>query len=210
MTFQTSILGAPASVTGYLANAAQDALTLYRSGAEIYGQGELAGPLYALEFGCVRIGRFTTEGKRQVCSFCFAGDVFGWEEDDEHRFFAEAIGESGIRLLRPHRDGDASSKLMPLVVKSLTRSQEHLLVLARTNVHERLAAFLCNLAERQGRGSLVRLPMQRADIADYLGVSFETISRVLRRFKDEKLIHMPDKHSIEILELRKLKDMCTY
>jgi CRP/FNR family nitrogen fixation transcriptional regulator len=211
MTFQNSLAQPGAGglrAAAYLATVAQDALSIYQHASEIYGQGEPAGPLYAIEFGCVRIGRFTVDGRRQVCGFCFAGDVFGWESDDEHHFFAEAIGDTGVRVLRPNRDLEASAKLFPLALQTLVRFQEHLLVLGRTSVDERLAAFLCDLIERQGDPKHIKLPMQRSDIGDYLGVSFETISRVLRRFRDQKLISVPDTHSVEILDLGGVQYLC--
>lgn len=198
----------PAGTVLYLAEAAQDALSIYHGGSEIYGQGEPTGPLYAVEFGCVRIGRFTAEGKRQVCDFSFGGDVFGWEGDSEHRFFAEAVGVTGIRALRPNRDAEAAAKLFPLVIQSLTRFQEHLLVLGRISADERLAAFLCELSIRQGEEFHIELPMTRSDIGDYLGISFETVSRILRRFKDQGLIRVPDIHSIEILDYAGLEALC--
>lgn len=211
MTFQYAFAQRTAGRQGSvpdLSSVAQDALSIYHCGAEIYGQGEASGPLFLLEFGCVRIGRFTADGRRQVCGFCFAGDVFGWESDTEHRFFAEATGEVGVRILRPHRDHEAPAKLFPLALQSLTRFQEHVLVLGRTSVDERFAAFICDLIDRQGDARLVRLPMQRSDIGDYLGVSFETVSRILRRFKDQGLIRVPDTHSIEIRDLDGIEALC--
>ncbi|MNW03170.1 Nitrogen fixation regulation protein FixK [compost metagenome] len=87
------------------------------------------------------------------------------------------------------------------MLKSLRRIQEHLLVLGGTKVDERLADFLCEMAERQGDECLVRLPMPRSDVGDYLGVSFETVSRILRRFKERGIIRIPDTHSVEILDM---------
>lgn len=210
MTFQNNLVlsgDADIRIAGYLARVAQDALTIYYRGSEIYGQGEPAGLLYAVDFGCIRLGRFTADGRRQICGFCFAGDVFGWESDREHRFFAEAVDDTSVRILRPGRDSEASTKLFPLAVETLTRFQEHLLMLGRTSVDERLAGFLCDLAERQGGGTSVRLPMQRSDIGDYIGVTLETVSRVLRRFKDQGLISMPDVHSVEILDVGGLESV---
>lgn len=191
----------------YLTRRALDALSIYRASNEIYGQGEPSGSLYRVEFGCVRIGRVTADGRRQLCSFCFPGDVFGWESDDEHHFFAEAVQETGIRILRPSRDSEAPTKLFPLVLKSMRRIQEHLLVLGGTKVDERLAAFLCEMVEQQGDDCLVRLPMPRSDIGDYLGVSFETVSRILRRFKEKGIVRIPDTHSVEILDMDSLREL---
>lgn len=201
--FDATRLDAP----GHLAGFAQDAMSVYHHGSEIYGQGEAAGLLYVVEFGCVRLGRFTADGRRQVSGFCFAGDIFGWESSDEHRFFAEAIGDVGVRVLRRNRDQEATSKLFPYVLEALARFQQHLVVLGRTSVDERLAWFLCDLAERQGNRKRVKLPMQRSDIGDYLGVTFETVSRVLRRFKDLGLIAVPDIHTVDILNSGELAEI---
>lgn len=184
-----------------------NALSIYRANNEIFGQGEPSGALYSVGFGCVRIGRVTADGRRQICGFCFPGDVFGWEGDDEHHFFAEAVEESGIRVLRPSRDALASEKLFSLVLRSLRRIQDHLLALGGTKVDERLADFLCEMAERQGDDCLVRLPMPRSDIGDYLGVSFETVSRILRRLKERGIVRIPDTHSVEILDLDSLLEI---
>lgn len=209
MTFQKNPVqsaSADARSAGHLASVA-DALTIYYRGSEIYGQGEPSGLLYAVDFGCVRLGRFTADGRRQICGFCFAGDVFGWESDREHRFFAEAVEDAGVRILRPRRDSEASARLLPLALETVTHLQKHLLMLGRTSVDERLAGFLCDLAERQGGGRSVKLPMQRSDIGDYLGVTLETVSRVLRRFKDQGLIRMLDIHSVEIQAVGLMEDI---
>ena len=210
MTFQFSHHPAqPAeAVTSVLAASAQDALSIYHDGSEVYGQGEASGPLYVVEFGCIRLGRITADGRRQVCGFCFRGDVFGWESDAEHHFFAEAVGDAGVRVLRPNRDSEAPAKLFPVILQSMRRFQEHLLVLGRHSADERLAAFICDLAERQDDESMIALPMQRSDVADYLGLTIETVSRVLRRFKNSRLVEVPNTHSIAILDLDGLRAVC--
>jgi CRP/FNR family nitrogen fixation transcriptional regulator len=95
------------------------------------------------------------------------------------------------------------------MLKSLRRFEQHLIVLRGTRVDERLAAFLCQLSERQDGESLVQLPMPRSDIGDYLGVSLETVSRILRRFKDRGIIRTPDTHSVEILDWQRLQNLCS-
>lgn len=206
--FALSHHSAAPDAAGILASMAQDALSVYRDGSEVYGQGELSGPLYLIEFGCVRVGRVNPEGHRYVCGFCFAGDVFGWESEGEHQFFAEAVGATGVRVLRPNRDADAPAKLYPVILQSMKRFQEHLLVLAKHSADARLAAFICDLADRQGDETQVYLPMQRTDMADYLGLTIETVSRALRRLKDTGLITVPNSHSIAILDPAGLQEVC--
>jgi CRP/FNR family nitrogen fixation transcriptional regulator len=187
-----------------------DALSVYHKRAEVFGQGEPSGPLYSVAFGCVRIGRVTLDGKRQICGFCLPGDVFGWESEGEHRFFAEAACETGIRVLRPNRERDASLKLLPMALESLARFQEHLIVLGKNRVDERFAAFLVDLNERIGVGNRILLPMPRSDVADFLGVSIETVSRVLRRFIDTGILIVPDTHSIIVRDARRLAELAAH
>src|SRR5690349_6801218 len=89
------------AVRGLLAKSLPGTTTFYPVDATIFAQGEAAGPLYLVEFGTVRICRVTADGRRQITSFCFAGDVFGLEAGDEHESYAESVDGAGIRILRP-------------------------------------------------------------------------------------------------------------
>ena len=191
-----------------LAHTRPAAVTHYPEDAIIYAQGEAAGHLYLVEYGAVRIYRLTTDGRRQISAFHFAGEVFGFEADTEHHFYAESIDGAGIRILRPTSGEQMADSVLPLALRSLTRAQEHLLVLGRQNASEKLAAFLLDLADRQDAEELIELPMQRADIADYLGLTFETVSRILRKLKDAHIINVPSVKQIEILNIAALEDLC--
>jgi CRP/FNR family nitrogen fixation transcriptional regulator len=169
------------------------AVTFYPEGAVIYAQGDKAGPLYFVDFGTVRICRMSADGRRQITSFHVAGEVFGFEASDEHDFYAESVDGAGVRVLRS---------------TSLARTQNHLMVLGRRNANERMAALLLDLNERQGGGPIVHLPMQRNDIADYLGITFETVSRILRCLKDQHIVKLHAVNEIEILDHEALEDMC--
>jgi len=207
---QTSTMPHPLhpELPALLAQARPCAVTLYDANAVIYAQGEAAGPLYLVEFGAVRIYRLTADGRRQISAFHFAGEVFGFESDNEHHFYAESIDGAGIRVLRPSGGGHLADNLLPLALRSLTRAQEHLLVLGRQNACERLAAFLMDLAERQETEVFIDLPMQRSDIADYLGLTFETVSRILRKLKEAGIIRLPSTKQIEVLDLAALEGLC--
>jgi CRP/FNR family nitrogen fixation transcriptional regulator len=181
--------------------------TFYPAGAEIYAQGEKCGNLYRVEFGAVRIYRLLADGRRQISAFHLTGETFGFEADDTHHFFAEAISATGIRILRPSRDKDLSMELLPIALKGLVRAQEHLLVLGRQNAIERIAAFLTDLAERQGGLRKIELPMSRADIGDYLGLTIETVSRVLTKLKHKDIIRLPNLRSVEVVKWQTLHDL---
>lgn len=184
------------------------AVTLFPPDAVIYAQGETAGPLYLVEFGTVRLCRLTADGRRLVSAFHTAGEVFGFEAGSEHDSYAESVDGAGIRVLRASCGQQPTGSMLLLALKSLARTQNHLMVLGRRNANERMAALLLDLAERQGDGKLVHLPMQRNDIADYLGITFETVSRILRVLKDQGVIRLRSISDIEILDLAALEDMC--
>lgn len=180
--------------------------SFFAPGAEIYAQGETCAGLYRIEFGAVRVYRLLADGRRQISAFHLAGETFGFEAGSVHHFFAEAICATGIRILRGSKH-DLPDRLLPLALESLVRAQEHLLVLGRHNAVERIAAFLTDMAERQGGLQQVELPMSRADIGDYLGLTIETVSRVLSKLKQKGIIRLPSLRSVEILKWKALHDL---
>jgi CRP/FNR family transcriptional regulator, nitrogen fixation regulation protein len=198
----------PASVSELLTAMQPAAITLYDADAAIYNLGDAAGPLYLVEFGTVRVCRLTADGRRQITAFYTAGDVFGFEAGAEHESYAESVDAAGIRVLRSSTGHEPTGSILMLALKSLARTQNHLMVLGRRTANERMASLLVDLAERQADDTAVHLPMQRNDIADYLGITFETVSRILRTFKDQGIIRLRSISDIEILDLRALEDMC--
>ena len=133
--------------------------------------------------------------------------MFGFEADSVHHFFAEAMCATAVQILRASPKDDLSSELLPMALKGLVRAQEHLLVVGRQNAVERIAAFLADMAERQGGLRQFELPMSRADIADYLGLTIETVSRVFSRLKQKGVIRTPSLRGVEIVKWQTLHDM---
>lgn len=191
-----------------MAQASVGGIDFYPTDAVIYAQGDKAGPLYLVEFGTVRICRMTADGRRQINTFHFAGDVFGLEAGDEHQCYAESVDGAGIRVLRA-MPGDAfAQRLLGLALRGLARVQEHLLLLGRMNANEKVATFLLDLLNRQESASTIALQMQRSDIADYLGLTFETVSRVFRILKDRSIIRLNSVDRIEVLDHDALTELC--
>jgi len=197
-----------ADVSDLLSAMQPAAVTFYPAEASIYGEGDAAGQLYLVEFGTIRICRMTADGRRQITAFHMAGEVFGFEAGDEHQSYAESVDGAGLRVLRPSASGQAAGSLLLLALRSLARTQNHLMVLGRRNAQERMAALLLDLSERQGDAGSVHLAMQRNDIADYLGITFETVSRILRTFKDQHIVRLRSISEIEIRDRTALEDMC--
>lgn len=174
-------------------------VSLHGADGEIYVQGERAGALYQIEFGAVRLYRLLADGRRQISAFHLAGEVFGFESGDTHHFFAEAICPTGLRVIRPAPGADMSRELLPLALKGLVRAQEHLLVLGRQSAVERVAAFLLDMAERQGGLETFDLPMSRTDIGDYLGLTIETVSRVISQLRVKGIIRLKSLRTVELI-----------
>ncbi len=187
-------------VRALLAQSQPGAVSFYPTDAMIYAEGDAAGPLYLVEFGTVRICRLTADGRRQITSFCYAGDVFGLEDGDEHQSYAESVDGAGLRTLRPADTAGFAQRLLGLALRRFARVQKHLVLLGRLSASEKMAQFLLDLLDRQNSDDIVNLPMQRNDIADYLGMTFETVSRVLRVLKDRQLIRLNSVEQIEVLD----------
>lgn len=205
MLIQTKFRNHHGAEDGILAFSQPSAVSLYEAGATVYGQGDPVGQLYMVEFGTVRLCRVSADGRRQISAFYFAGEVFGFESGDQRHFYAEAVDSAGIRLLRPSDNNQFNQSMLKVALESLIRAQEHLMVLGRQNSMEKVAAFLLDLAERQKTDRIVDLSMQRADIADYLGLSLETVSRILTKLKCAGTIRIPHVKHIELLDFDELE-----
>ena len=174
------------------------------------GRAGYQGPCAtALAPQCGAFGTLSRRGRAgsRKSGLALAGEVFGFEADGTHHFFAEAIGATGVRVLRLSTMNGVSDKLLPLALQSLVRAQEHLLVLGRQQAVERVAAFLMDMAERQGGLDHFELPMSRMDIADYLGLTIETVSRVFTKLKDKGVIRLPGLRSVEVLKWQALRGL---
>lgn len=194
-------------VQGLLTQSQPGAVSFYPVDAMIYAQGDETGPLYLVEFGTVRVCQLTPDGRRQITSFCYAGDVFGLEPGTEHEFYAESVDGAGIRVLRPANAAGFAQKMLSLALRRFAKMQAHLVLLGRLSANEKMARFLCGLLDQQESDDMINLPMQRADIADYLGLTFETVSRVLRVLKDKGLIRVTSVDRIEVLDADTLRDL---
>jgi CRP/FNR family nitrogen fixation transcriptional regulator len=150
---------------------------------EIYGEDEPAEYLYQVISGAVRTYRMLDDGRRQIGGFYLPGDIFGVEAGDTHLSSAEAICDVQILVVkrsavmaRAEHEKDLAKQLWTLTVRELQRVQEHSLVLIKS-AEERVAGFLIEMAGRSSNGAAIELPMSRQDIADYLGLTIETVSR---------------------------------
>jgi CRP/FNR family transcriptional regulator, nitrogen fixation regulation protein len=171
--------------------------------AEIYGENEPAEYLYKVVSGTVRTYKVLVDGRRQIGAFHLPGDIFGLETGDVHTFSAEAITEckiivikrSTVMALAARDNNNVARQMWGLTARELRRLQEHSLVLIKS-AEERVAGFLLEMADRVPSGGAVELPMSRQDIADYLGLTIETVSRTLKHLEDAAAIEVPKRRRI--------------
>ncbi|MBP2234915.1 CRP/FNR family nitrogen fixation transcriptional regulator [Sinorhizobium kostiense] len=180
----------------------------YKAGREIYAEGDLNDKCYQVSTGAVRVYRLLSDGRRQVVSFHLPGEMFGFEAGTDHSFFAEAITDTTLAVFGRRHMQERSRDLLALALAGMARAQQHLLVIGRQCAVERIAAFLVDLCERQGGGRLLRLPMSRQDIADYLGLTIETVSRVMTKLKARSVIALRDARTVDIMRLDALRSLC--
>lgn len=161
----------------------------------IYQDGDAAEYFFRLASGLVRTCTFLGDGRRQIDSFYGPEDVFGLEIGGEHHLHAEAARDCAVVLYR-RRDLDrmaANSELFSRqlwlhAMRGLTRAREHSIILGRRCALEKVAAFLIERAAHARERDEIVLPMTRRDIADYLGLTLETISRMLTELQERNLI----------------------
>lgn len=186
----------------------RSAVTTYTAGTEIYVPGALADNFYEVEYGAVRLHRLLTDGRRQVVAFYLAGETFGFEADRRHTLFAEAIVATGVRTISPGTGEMSAHHVLKLALQAVQRAQEHLTVVGRQTAVERIAGFLVDMAERQGNLEHFDLPMSRLDIADYLGITIETVSRVFAKLRNSRLITLKTVRSVKINNMEALASLC--
>ncbi len=175
---------------------------MFGANEEIYGEDEPAEFVYKLVSGAVRTYKILSDGRRQIGAFYLPGDVFGLEVGKVHQFAAEAIGKAVVRVVRrsaivslAERDCDVARELWTFTARELHRVQEHMMLLVKS-AQQRVASFLLEMSERLATSDSMQLPMSRQDIADYLGLTIETVSRTMSQLVSESAIDLPSSRRI--------------
>lgn len=187
-------------------------------GDKIFSDGQEMHALFAIRSGTFKTFTVNEQGEEQITGFHLAGDLLGFDAiaDTEHKSFAQALETSMVCEI-PYDNLDTLSNTMPKLKKQVLRlmsneirtDQEMLTLLNRKNAEQRVATFLVSLSERYHARGLsaaeFRLTMTRSDIGNYIGLTVETISRLLNRFHKNGLIKVDGK-LISILDIDQLTD----
>jgi CRP/FNR family transcriptional regulator, anaerobic regulatory protein len=170
---------------------------------------------YRIVSGTVRLYQSIADGRRQVIDFLSHGDCFGLTGMECHTYSVEAV--SRVIMIRYPRhllegavqsDAGLARRLFRLACAELGRAQEQMLLLGRKTAEERIASFLLRLVAASGEGAgqpVVTLTMSRLDIADHLGLTIETVSRTLSRFKRDGLIDLLSRQEIALRRMDRIQ-----
>jgi CRP-like cAMP-binding protein len=181
----------------------------------LFFEGDKQSHVYLVKAGAVCLYRMLRNGRRQVIGFKLPGEFIALGNDGRHGCSAEAIGATELRsfqslVFQGAAAGDARFllKLYQSVAQDLARTQEQALSVGQRDAEGSVAAFLLNVEARtagETPGAFLSLPMSRADIADFLSLSLETISRVLTGFKRMRLIDLSGRRGLRLVDRKALR-----
>jgi len=186
----------------------------YKRDEEIYGEGEPADYVYQVMSGSVRSYKLLSDGRRQIGAFHLPGDVFGLESGANHRLTAEAIVDTTVRLVKRRSLEQAAGtdvlvarNLWTMTAGDLRHAEDHMLLLGRKTAIERVATFLLEMDRRLAVTGMMALPMCRRDIADYLGLTLETVSRTLSQLHSQGILGFSGARQIVLRNRQRLHTM---
>lgn len=185
-------------------------------GQAVFWEGDDAGYVFQVEDGMLRALRLLADGRRVIVGFLHPGDLLGVSVKDRYLYTVEAITEVRLRRYPRRRFEDdvarqphLRNQLFSKLCDEMTAAQDQAVLLSRRSADEKVANFLLFMArDRDGEQTdFVDLPMTRLDIADYLNMTIETVSRTVTKFASNGIIAAPDRRSIIILKRHMLQSI---
>jgi CRP/FNR family transcriptional regulator len=180
-------------------------------------EGSKAEHFFNITGGTARLFKLLPDGRRQITGFAGLGDFLGLAVSKTYGFSAEAVEKLRLcRFSRPkmhvllHDFPEMEKRLLETAGNELVAAQEQMLLLGRKTARERLASFLMLRSRGDGchtPSPRIRLPMTRSDIADYLGLTIETVSRTFTRLRSEGIISLPGISEVEVLDRARLQSL---
>lgn len=198
--------------------ATKQQVQVYEAHEPLFCEWDDAGFVYEVLEGVVCCYRLCGDGRRQVLSFCYPGDLIGLVQGDFHRYSSEVLTPARIRriprsmLLKTAKERpELGQKLLRFATSELAVMQDHFALLGRKMAVEKVASFLLGIANRhisEGDTTVTfQLPMTRVDIADYLGLTLETVSRSMTKLKIAGAIDLPQSSTVVIRDIFRLEDL---
>jgi CRP/FNR family transcriptional regulator len=211
-----------AALCGTLSAEEFERLTALRCHAElpadftVFREGDVAEHLYSVSAGTMKLYKLLSDGRRQIIGFLFPGDLFGLPNDGGYAYTAETVTDCQVCRFSARKFSQLADRIPRLeqrmlskAMRDLVAAQDQMVLLGRKSAREKLATFLLKLSRRRQERGLpagpVDLPMSRADIADYLGLTIETVSRTFTQFKREGVIALPSHDQAVIADPKALE-----
>lgn len=177
-------------------------------------EGQSADAVFNIVSGCAKVSKMLPDGRQQIVGFLLSGDFVGLAIDDTYSYTVEAVTE--VTACRVARGGmrdllqaypAMERKLRQVASNELAIAQEQMLALGRKTALERVATFLLQMATRTGSIDRLRLPMTRTEIADYLGLTIETVSRTFTRLRRDEVIALEGAHIVHLRDVVALREV---
>jgi len=188
----------------------------FTPGQSVFFEGDPADHVYNITGGMLRLSKLLSDGRRQITGFLLPGDFLGFIRGDNYSFAAEAVTQANLcrfslgdfmDLL--DRFPKLEKRLLERASNELAEAQDQMLLLGRKSPKEKLASFLVRMAERQARAlgpsKELRLAMGRNDIADYLGLTIETVSRCFTQLRKDKILALPESNIVIVKDGTRLR-----
>ena len=190
------------------------AVVRFAEGHEIFAEGDAPEAFFKVVTGVVRVCKFLSDGRRQIEAFHVAGEIFGLELGEDRLLCSEAVSDCTLVSYRrrsietlAQNDENITRQLFRYAMQNLAHAQGHSLLLGRRGASEKMASFLLSQAEHSADGRTVTLAMTRQDIADYLGLTIETVSRSLSLFERKGVIALANTRELRLENVEALEDL---
>ncbi len=194
--------------------------TRYRKGQTIVCEGETAERLFRVLRGVVRAYKMLPDGRRQIVGFIFPGEVFGFSPDDAYGYSVDAVTDAtlhayGSAMLErfAHERPALAHCLREVAYRELRAAQSHIVLLGRKTAFERVVSFLLSLSHRAAGtgqdGCVLWVPMSQADIADYLGLTTETVNRIVSQLREAGLVTVPSRGVMRLESPNQLEEVAS-
>ena len=177
-------------------------------------EGDRESHIYRIEEGLIRLYRLLADGRRQIIGFRSAGHVIGIGSHGEQFCSAEAVTAVTLRALplsvagrRMHEEPRYHAEFVNILTDELAEARRQLAVLNHRSALEKVAAFIVDHFRRSGSSGPVELQVSRNDMADFLGLTIETVSRTLTKLRNQRVIEIPQAQSIRILDIARLDEL---
>ena len=187
-------------------------------GQNLFYEGDDADYIYEILSGVTRSSKILSDGRRQVLNFGHSGEIMGLSHDRQYHCDCDAISDVRVRVHHKNafksdmtRDPDFCVQLLKLAAAEVNFMQEHFIMLGRKSTMEKLASFLVTIMDRQserhGEARCFNLPMNRLDIADFLGTTIETVSRNLTKLRKLGVIDLPSSQQVCVRNVGALRNL---